>query len=351
MLETLLKHVDLITRQRDRVQLEIALVNAVAELLDARRVRLHKILSLHGRQVVGVVAEVAGHEVTVSDDGFGWPEKTGLLALQPSLETAVRTHAFHLQCHPDTGTWHAVHPLHRDGEVRALIEVLGAEPPGPRQMQLLEGLGIVVGNCLALLDYSELDTLTGLLNRKTFDVFLMRILSRLQVHGDPADGDDVPRRRKPQPAERLHWLAVMDIDHFKRVNDVFGHLIGDEVLLLVANMMKESFRAQDKLFRFGGEEFVVLLKPTSAENARGAFDRFRRRIEGHPFPQVGQVTLSIGFSGIGLDDTPAAIIDNADEALYWAKGHGRNRVARHEELVDAGELQRRSPVASDIELF
>lgn len=253
MLDNLLKHMDLITRQRDRVQLEIALVGAIAELLDARRVRLHKVLSLQGRQAVGVVAQVAGHEVTVSDDGFGWPEKTGLLAHHPHLEAAVRTQAFHLECRPESGTWQAVHPLSREGEVYALVEVLGEQPPGPEQMRLLEGVGIVVGNCLALLDYSELDTLTGLLNRKTFDVFLMRILSRLQVHGDPADGDDEPRRRKPQPAARRHWLAVMDIDHFKRVNDVFGHLIGDEVLLLVANMMKESFRSQDKLFRFGGE--------------------------------------------------------------------------------------------------
>ena len=72
-----------------------------------------------------------------------------------------------------------------------------------------------------------------------------------------------------------NWLAVVDIDHFKLVNDRFGHLYGDEVLILVANILRSSFRNQDRIFRFGGEEFVVLLRAATLENARQGFDRFR----------------------------------------------------------------------------
>ena len=351
MYEDLFKHLDLITRQRDRVQLEVALVEAARELLGAGRARLHKLLTLHGRDMVGVVAETGPEGATVGEDGFGWPEAIGHLALYPHLQQAARGDACHADTAADTGEPRAVQPLRRDGAAYGLLEVIGGDPAGPAQRELLDGLERIMGNCLSLLDYSELDTLTGLLNRKTFDVFLMRILSRLHVPGDGPDGGDLPRRRQSQPEARDHWLAVVDIDHFKRVNDSFGHLIGDEVLLLLANMMKESFRAQDKLFRFGGEEFVVLLKPATAANARVVFDRFRRRIEGYAFPQVGRVTISIGFSRIGVGDSPTAVIDNADEALYWAKNHGRNRVAHYEVLIADGELQPRGPVASDVELF
>src|SRR5205085_360480 len=146
------------------------------------------------------------------------------------------------------------------------------------------------------------------------------------------------------------WLGVIDIDHFKRVNDTFGHLIGDEVLLLLATMMKVSFRTYDKLFRFGGEEFVVLLKPTDSNNAHAAFERFRKDIEARNFPQVGRITVSIGYARIGPKDQPTVVIDRADEALYWAKEHGRNRTFNYETLIASGELKQKES-KSDVEFF
>ena len=144
---------------------------------------------------------------------------------------------------------------------------------------------------------------------------------------------------------------MLDIDHFKRINDNFGHLIGDEVLLMVANLMKNSFRFRDKLFRFGGEEFVVVLKPTGATQAQAIFERFRSTMENHAFPQVGRVTISIGYAQIRLHDQPSVILDNADQALYWSKEHGRNRVSSYEALLASGELAPPAAIDSDIELF
>jgi diguanylate cyclase (GGDEF)-like protein len=144
-------------------------------------------------------------------------------------------------------------------------------------------------------------------------------------------------------AARHCWLAVIDIDKFKRINDNFGHLFGDEVLLRVAEVMKKTFRASDKLFRFGGEEFIVLLRFVTAENAHLVFDRFRQAVEHHEFPQVGQVTCSMGYIQIDPSLSPAEILGRADEALYFCKGNGRNQINRYETLVQTGLI--RAPVA------
>jgi diguanylate cyclase (GGDEF)-like protein len=108
--------------------------------------------------------------------------------------------------------------------------------------------------------------------------------------------------------------------------------------------MKKSFRGTDKLFRFGGEEFVVLLRFVSADNAELVFERFRAAVEEHEFPQVGQVTCSLGYVQIDPSLTPAEILGRADEALYFCKENGRNRVCRYETLVSDGLIE--APVAA-----
>jgi len=151
-------------------------------------------------------------------------------------------------------------------------------------------------------------------------------------------------------AELPHWLAVMDIDYFKRVNDKFGHLYGDEVLLLLSRNMQRIFRQHDKLFRFGGEEFVVVLDRTSLENAKNVLERFRLAIEQYDFPQVGQVTISIGFVRLDKAEVPSSIVGRADQALYHAKQHGRNQVVFYEDLISEGDLKEEH-YSDDLELF
>ncbi len=129
---------------------------------------------------------------------------------------------------------------------------------------------------------------------------------------------------------------MVDVDHFKMVNDTFGHLYGDEVLILIANQLQASFRAQDRVFRFGGEEFVVLLRSTTLEHAHRIIDRFRSNVEAYQFPQVGRVTVSVGFVSISPYDSPVVTLGHADQALYYAKTHGRNQVCHYNELVERG---------------
>jgi diguanylate cyclase (GGDEF)-like protein len=199
----------------------------------------------------------------------------------------------------------------------------------------ISGIVSVYRNFQNLLDYSERDSLTGLLNRKTFDDQLARMLHCADTE-TPLPGQ---LERRHHVAEEKQWLAVVDVDHFKSVNDRFGHLYGDEVLILVANLLQSSFRSQDRVFRFGGEEFVVLLRSTTLENARKIIDRFRTNVESHLFPQVGQVTVSVGFTSISAADSPVVTLGHADPALYFAKANGRNRACHYEELVANGLLQ------------
>jgi diguanylate cyclase (GGDEF)-like protein len=126
-------------------------------------------------------------------------------------------------------------------------------------------------------------------------------------------------------------------------------LYGDEVLILVANLLRASFRAQDRIFRFGGEEFMILLRSATLEDAQRIFERFRASVEQYNFPQVGRVTVSLGFVRISAQ-TPVVLLGHADQALYYAKTHGRNQVCQYEELVADGSLH--SGISNDsVEFF
>jgi diguanylate cyclase (GGDEF)-like protein len=142
----------------------------------------------------------------------------------------------------------------------------------------------------------------------------------------------------------------MDIDHFKQVNDEYGHLYGDEVLLLFSRLMTKSFRHYDLLFRYGGEEFVVVLNNTDLETALTILERFRITIENYNFPQIGRKTISIGVTEISDQTMLSNVIDRADKALYYAKKNGRNQVCCYEKLVGAGLISNKT-ATEDIELF
>ena len=170
------------------------------------------------------------------------------------------------------------------------------------------------------------DPLTGLLNRREF----YRLVDAPSFIGHG------------------FCLLLIDIDHFKRINDSFGHLFGDEVLLRMGELMRKTFRDGDRLFRFGGEEFVVILNAPDEDLAAAGFERFRWSVESHEFPQIGKVTCSIGFTAVAPMDVPTDVVGRADEALYYAKEHGRNRVCCYEWLIADGAIAKPEPVAAKI---
>lgn len=346
-MKAVLNHMVELTGHRDHMLLDTSVLAAMHELVGARQARVFDIFadgeSLQMRARAGIVD---GAATAFNEDGFAAHEATPVAAL-PALAACIEQRGASAG---ETGAdgMHALWlPIWINDRLGTCIELKSDMPFSAQALQLIEGILSVYRNFQSLIDYSERDSLTGLFNRKTFDEKFSRMVAVAAAAPKLEAGQ--PERRHADSAKE-HWLAVIDIDHFKRVNDTFGHLYGDEVLILVANLLRNSFRADDRIFRFGGEEFVVMLRSATLENARKAFDRLRRKVEQYPFPQVGHITLSIGFTGIRAHETPVMILGHADQALYHAKTHGRNQVCHYDELVLAGHLQ--SGMANDtVELF
>lgn len=266
----------------------------------------------------------------------------------PHLQTPLQAGQRYLE---EGAHWQLlVYPLLHNETPYALIELQRASPFASDELEELDQFIGILQDHLNLVRYAETDTLTGMLNRKTFDENLDRVLASVhEYEPEPAPEDGEQRHLPPEPG--MIWLAVMDIDHFKQINDNFGHIIGDEVLILLAQLMRDSFRLHDQLFRFGGEEFVAVIRTGSAEDTARVLERFRERIAEHAFPLVGQVTISIGYTLVDPMDTPTELVARADSALYYAKQNGRNLVARYEELRDAGLIGGGQAKATEIELF
>jgi len=160
----------------------------------------------------------------------------------------------------------------------------------------------------AIMLVAQKDDLTQIYNRTMFNTLLSRALRRVQVYNEP------------------FTLILFDIDHFKQVNDNYGHNIGDQVLIHLSSLVKSELRHQDSFARWGGEEFIILSESSTQEDAYELASRLREIIEAYPFEVVGKITCSFGVSQYAEDDTLNSLLKRVDDALYQAKDNGRNRV-------------------------
>lgn len=152
------------------------------------------------------------------------------------------------------------------------------------------------------------DPLTGVFNRRKFHESLGQAIVTAMRH--------------------QHWFALLmlDIDNFKQINDRYGHQVGDAVLRIVCELVDSSIRTSDQMFRVGGEEFCIVAVAQDVENARVLAEKVRQVVEGHDFPEVGRVTISVGIAWFREGDNQQNIYARADSALYRAKRQGRNCV-------------------------
>jgi diguanylate cyclase (GGDEF)-like protein len=181
-----------------------------------------------------------------------------------------------------------------------------------------------------LVDQIITDPLTGAFNRRHMNVALADALERY--------------RRTAAPASVL----VIDIDHFKKVNDDFGHPVGDQVLKAMVKIIKEKSRRLDRLFRMGGEEFLLFLPDTRASDAVVRAENLRQMIATGNLNPKRPVTISIGVSEIADDATPEAWIKRADDALYAAKQSGRNCVVCAPSAKHPDSLSARGGTATEV---
>lgn len=152
------------------------------------------------------------------------------------------------------------------------------------------------------------DRLTDVFNRRKLDEVLERECLRTQRTGSDLS------------------LIIIDIDYFKRINDTYGHQIGDEVLRDIARILRQNVRLLDTVGRWGGEEFMIICTETPQVGAAAVAEKIRAEIEKHVFPHVEHVTASLGVAEHRHDGRAADLVRNADQALYRAKEEGRNQV-------------------------
>lgn len=334
-MDSLLKHMVDMTGHRDHAMLDISVISAVQELAGAALTRILTITTVSGQQYLRSRASIAKGGAARLEDVHDGALGDAVASL-PELKRCLAEHQASAEAMAPDGMRVLWLPIWFGDKATTCLEIRDDKAFSHDTVYVIGGIVGVYRNFQNLLDYSERDSLTGLLNRKTFDDQLARMLQNGHERDPRLPG--MPERRQ-QHGQEKQWLAVVDVDHFKAVNDKFGHLYGDEVLILIANLLQSSFRAQDRVFRFGGEEFVVLLRSTTLDNAWKIIERFRTNVEGHDFPQVGQVTVSVGFVSISAYESPVVTLGHADQALYYAKSNGRNRACHYDDLVANGLLQ------------
>jgi diguanylate cyclase (GGDEF)-like protein len=318
----LVDHLADLTGYRDRDVLDVTLVGAMKDLLRPESVAIYRPVGDSGQERWLTRARLNGQDVVATADP-AWVDIEALPLLNQHPHRVAAMNSREITQAPGETSHITVFPVATDRDVVAVMEIHSSAPLSSDEQRLVGSILRIYRNFQGLLDYSERDTLTGLLNRNA-------------------------ERRADQTGGT--YLGVLDIDHFKRVNDTYGHLIGDEVLLLLSRLMRATFRFHDRLYRFGGEEFVVLMRCANEDDAAQAFERLRANTEAYAFPQVGRITVSIGFTLVKAGDTPSGAFERADKAVYFAKGHGRNCVHSHADLVAKGELEDDSKTG-DVELF
>ena len=322
------------TEQRDHLRLDLSVLSTFLQLPNVIDVRALEIQEFDQAWFLRPLIWLNGQTLVTSTSNFSSdPARIALQSL-PALQTCIDQR--HSQsCMPAGENQHVLWlPVWQHDRVKICFEITQSHTFCIQSLAVITGVFNVYRNYQSLLDYSERDALTGLLNRKTFDEHLLRFARPTATQNTPLSP----------------WLAVIDIDHFKQVNDKFGHLFGDEVLILTANLLRTAFNSEHRIFRFGGEEFVVLLAPMAAAQALACLESFRDLMAQHSFPQVGQVTVSLGFAGTRLC-SPVEILGHADQALYYAKEHGRNRVCQYELLQAQGLLGATAFSHADAELL
>lgn len=334
--ESPLETVVQLTEKRDMHSLAKCLVEILGKFVAAKSITLYGIYNENGDKEFNEV-NVTG--ATIHDLSNPNQNNRSLLQKEKGFDSCVKKQMM-VVLDKSKSYKRFIIPVYG---VRNIIElvVIDCGNLNSEDLGLIDQLLHIYSNQKLLLTKNELDALTGLLNRQSFDERMKKIAAGLSER---------QMQRRADDREMAYCFAIMDIDHFKQVNDEYGHLYGDEVLLLFSRLMTKSFRHYDLLFRYGGEEFVVVLNNTDLETALTILERFRITIENYNFPQIGRKTISIGVTEISNQTMLSNVIDRADKALYYAKKNGRNQVCCYEKLVGAGLISNKT-ATEDIELF
>lgn len=344
-LPSMLRKLGTITAIRDTQLVEQSLLRTLAPILGVQETSLYR--SNSQRQITHILH----HSRTGSraaDGSEHVSERIDAIRHETTIASHVSALLDHVRLlgqackHPRNGGQLFAYPLHSGEQQCGYLVFERKHDVTPLEEAVVTGVLRVYSNYYALLDTSQRDRLTGLHNRYAMELNLDRLWEELsaQLQSPAAAPPSSAAAPLPTAAPReRYWLGVLDIDHFKQINDKFGHVIGDEILLLVARVLGQTLRRTDLLYRYGGEEFITIVEAGDAQTAAQLFERLRLAIQQFRFPQVGQVTLSGGYSVVSTTVLPKSVLERADRAMYEAKKAGRNRVFHYAALLAEGVLE------------
>ena len=355
---TLIHHLIKLTDHRERDLLELTMAKALIDLLPLQRVVISKVVSEEGvsrwMQLARLDAKGGG---TVTDPLRVDFQTLPLLADEKDRMRCIQTrNRVEVALQGDAGPRTSYTPLFESSRTEddGVLEIHSPIGLTEAELETVDTVLHVFRNMYYLLAYSDRDGLTGLFNRKSLDdTFYSAVLEELDegasahapLEVKPASGQE--RRHRVPPN---YWLGTVSVDNFNTLVEKSGHLIAEEVLLLVARILNNTFRTYDRIYRLGGEQFAVLMHCPDEALVVAAFERFRANMDKFTFPQIGHVTACGGFTRITADDSPSTSLERAERAVDYGRQAGGNRVFSFGELVRKGLLGELVNVG-DVDLF
>ncbi|PSJ18382.1 GGDEF domain-containing protein [Nitrosomonas supralitoralis] len=339
-----------LTTIRDIELFEFSLLKTLAELLRINQISMY---SLNQTDTTCWFSTYSAN-LAQDDNKRQFSESQEIYTTEITIPEEIRTAQLWIETtkkpyiHHQVDRYLVVYPILAVNKIEGMLTFELSHSLTEDEMLIISSLLSITHNFRSLLDESQKDKLTGLLNRQTFE----ENIKKISVHTLSSDMNqeqvgNEPNRRKSYAETERFCLAIVDIDDFKSINDRFGHIMGDEVLLLLSYVMKQNFRTRDLLFRFGGEEFVVIFRASNKEEAHRALERFRNKIQEYRFPQIDTVTISMGATLINeVNYLASEIIGRADQALYYAKQNGKNQLHFYENLLQNGHVVDKKEVIS-----
>jgi len=344
MQEELLNSVIKLTKTRDVNSLEYSLVTTLHEFIQCKEIAVYKDMQDSGQRMIE--RSLALHFST--DKRYHWEDNCFVKEPEPELISCLQS-ACIITVQSNDGIEQRWLPISIFDKPIVAIKLV-SKPLNSSQQVLLNAFCRIYENYLTILHENERDKLTGLLNRQTFESKFKQLLEKQVLSRKAMAKEQNVRKRHPKSCS---WLAMVDIDHFKQVNDNYGHVCGDEVLLILAQQMRSYFRASDLIFRFGGEEFVLIFEPCLQEDITQKMHTFMAHIRDTSFPFVDKLTISVGMAKISPYDFPISVLENADKALYYAKNNGRDQMHFYDDLLNDGLLSTNESETDDdnVDLF
>ena len=338
----IINHIADFTSQRNADLLAFSLLKSVNSMISCSST---KIITIDKKREIRANISFENNHYTVNDTSTEIDS-----ALRHGFEHMNNSSMAALTLKTKTG-YSVIHLLHHDRKSEQFLIINLEKNMAKENAYILSGILSIYSNFIKLLNESQTDELTGLANRKTFDSAISSVFNALPQEDEKVEGE----RRAPKEIivkeNHKYWLVIIDIDDFKRVNDQFGHLYGDEILIHLAQIIRSNFRNEDLQFRFGGEEFVILLSANNQMECMQILERFRCNVEEYQFPNLDTVTVSIGVVEFKKETFHITSIDYADQALYESKRSGKNQITFFEDMLIKGITKKSDIQGGSVDFF